>query len=238
MSRKKAVMKPMIVGYARVSTAEQATDGISMVDQEKRIRALAVAKGIELDEMIIDAGFSAKTLQRPGMARLLAGIRAGEISTVIVTKLDRLTRSVRDLATILELFDDKNSDRNLLSVSESIDTSTAGGRLMLNVIGSISQWEREVIGERTRDNLATKRLDRQAYGHTAFGWKRVGDRLVAVDAEQAAIGHLRGMRTQGAALRGCAEWLAVQGFVPPQGGSRWHPESVKRLLGSAIANEA
>ncbi len=238
MARKKTTaLRPLIVGYARVSTAEQVSDGISLADQERRIRALAVAKGVELDEMIIDAGFSAKTLQRPGMTRLLAGVQSGEFGTVICTKLDRLTRSVHDLGTILDLFDDKHQGRNLLSVSESIDTSTASGRLMLNVVASISQWEREVIGERTRDGLQHLRQKREAYGHAAFGWNRVGDCLEAIPAEQDALATLRTMRAAGAPLRVCAEWLEAHGFTPRQGGKRWHCESIKKMLGSRIATE-
>jgi len=238
MARKKTTaLRPLIVGYARVSTSEQATDGVSLADQERRIRALAVAKGVEIDEMIVDAGFSAKTLKRPGMTRLLAGVKAGEFGTVICVKLDRLTRSVRDLATILDLFDDKHADRNLLSLSESIDTSTAAGRLMLNVVVSIAQWEREKTAELTRDGLQHSRQKREAYGHAAFGWNRVGDCLEAIPEEQDALATLRMMRANGAPLRVCAEWLEAHGFTPRQGGKRWHCESIKKMLGSRIATE-
>src|SRR4029077_3563986 len=92
------------VGYVRVSTDDQAATGVSLEAQETRLRAYALATGRELAEVVIDAGESAKTLERPGMTRILAGIRSGEIGAIVSLKLDRLTRSVRDLADLLELF--------------------------------------------------------------------------------------------------------------------------------------
>lgn len=124
------------VGYVRVSTEEQAVGGVSLAAQEERVRAFAVATGRTLDSVIVDAGESAKSLRRPGMVSVLDGIRSCRIDTVIILKLDRLTRSVRDLADLLDLFECKKVA--LVSVSESLDTSTAGGRLMLNLLASVS----------------------------------------------------------------------------------------------------
>jgi site-specific DNA recombinase len=136
------------IGYLRVSTEGQAEKGVSLESQEKKIRAMAEVQGAELIEIISDGGESAKSLARPGMARLLALVDAGKVDTVIIAKLDRLTRSVKDLAELLERFERKNV--SLVSVAESLDTRTAAGRLVLNVMASVSQWERETIGERFR----------------------------------------------------------------------------------------
>src|SRR4029077_20245359 len=88
------------IGYVRVSTEKQADFGVSLEAQAAKIRAMAVVQGVELVDVLIDAGESAKSLQRPGMARLLALVDAGAIDTVIIAKLDRLTRSVVDLAEL------------------------------------------------------------------------------------------------------------------------------------------
>ena len=111
------------IGYARVSTDDQAEGGVSLADQESRIQAYATAIGCELADIIVDAGVSAKTLQRGGLEIILAGIEDGTIGRVLVTKLDRLTRSVRDLAKLLELA--AKHDVALVSIAESLDTASA-----------------------------------------------------------------------------------------------------------------
>src|ERR1700740_2664269 len=93
-----------VIGYVRVSTDKQAERGVSLDAQAEKIRAMAVVHGTELAEIIVDGGESAKSLNRPGMARLLAMIDAGEVEAVIIAKLDRLTRSVKDLCTLLDRF--------------------------------------------------------------------------------------------------------------------------------------
>src|SRR5437016_6167738 len=96
------------ISYVRVSTDKQAEHGVSLEAQEAKIRAMAVVHGAELLESIVDGGESAKSLQRPGMQRLLALVDKREVDAVIVAKLDRLTRSVKDLCSLLELFEKKN----------------------------------------------------------------------------------------------------------------------------------
>jgi len=124
---------------------------------------MAVVQGAELAELIIDAGESAKSLNRPGMARLLSLVDAGAVDTIIIAKLDRLTRSVRDLAELLERFTRRGV--SLVSVADALDTRSAAGRLVLNIMVSVSQWEREAIGERRGTPCSTS-------GRTASGWGR------------------------------------------------------------------
>lgn len=228
--------KRKVVAYVRVSTEEQAGAGVSLAAQEERLRAYGLATRHYIDDVIVDAGMSAKNLARPGMLRILEGLRSREIGAVIVLKLDRLTRSVRDLADLLDAF--AASDAALISVSEALDTSTAAGRLMLNLLASVSQWEREAIGERTAFALAHKRRNRQVYGAVPFGYRRDGDTLVPVPAQQAAFTRMRMMHAQGASLRQIAAMLHASGVQPPRGGSRWYASSVRDVLRSKIAREA
>ena len=95
-------------GYARVSTDKQVDHGVSMQSQIVKINAMATLQDAVLVETIKDGGESAKNMNRPGLQRLLAIVEAGRVQTVIIAKLDRLTRSVRDLADILELFEKRN----------------------------------------------------------------------------------------------------------------------------------
>jgi site-specific DNA recombinase len=129
------------IGYIRVSTEKQADFGVSLEAKEAKIRAMAVVQGADLAEAIVDAGESAKSLNRPGMERLLAMVDAGAVDVVIIAKLDRLTRSVADLAELLKRFERRGV--SLVSVADSRDTRSAAGRLVLNIMVSVSQWERE-----------------------------------------------------------------------------------------------
>jgi DNA invertase Pin-like site-specific DNA recombinase len=126
------------IGYIRVSTAKQADSGVSLEAQSETVRAMATVQGAELVEVIVDAGESAKSLNRPGMERLLSLVDSRGVDTVIIAKLDRLTRSVKDLAELMERF--KRRGVSLVSVAESLDIGTAAGRLVLNIMVSVSQW--------------------------------------------------------------------------------------------------
>src|SRR5207248_9220677 len=190
------------VGYKRVSTDKQADRGVSLDAQLEKIRAMAVVQGAEVLQVIQDAGESAKSLERPGMARLLALVDAGEVQVVIIAKLDRLTRSVKDLCTLLERFERRGVA--LVSVAESLDTGSAAGRLVLNIMTAVSQWEREAIGERTRDAMNHKRNQRERVGNIAYGCRLSGDGVHVEDDpdEQAVLAEIRQLRRDGATLRG------------------------------------
>ena len=132
--------------YLRVSTDEQASNGVSLEAQRTMIVAYAGLYGLELVAVVEDAGVSAKTLERPGLQRVLAMLRRGDVQAVAVAKLDRLTRSVRDLGQLLDDHFGAHGKAALVSVSEQIDGRSTGGRMVLNLLATVSQWEREVIG--------------------------------------------------------------------------------------------
>src|ERR1700693_1377960 len=161
------------IGYVRVSTDKQADHGVSLEAQEAKIRAMGVVQGAELTELIVDGGEADKDLNRPGMERLLALVDQGKVQTVIIAKLDRLTRSVKDLAELLERFQRRGV--SLVSVAESLDTGSAAGRLVINIMTAVSQWEREAIGERTRDAMQHKRSNGQRVGNLAYGYRLSAD---------------------------------------------------------------
>jgi site-specific DNA recombinase len=221
------------IGYARVSTQEQVTDGVGLQAQCARIAAYCGAMDWLLGEIITDAGESAKTLRRPGMAKVLADVRHGAISRVVIFKLDRITRSTRDLAELIELFGTFNT--SLVSVSESLDTETAAGRLVVNMLGVVAQWEREAIGERTAEALAHKRRNGLVYGHTPFGFRRVANKLVPDEVQQRALKKARSMRSAGASLRRIAAELDAMQVAPNGGAARWHPQTVKIILNSQVS---
>src|SRR3954462_13505688 len=120
------------LGYIRVSTDRQADQGASLDAQSARIRAMAVVHGAELVEVVVDGGESAKDMHRPGLRRVLSMVQAREVEALVVAKLDRLTRSVKDLCELLELFE--RTGVSLISVAESLDTGSAAGRLVITIM--------------------------------------------------------------------------------------------------------
>jgi site-specific DNA recombinase len=217
--------------YTPGAMEKQADRGISLDAQTEKIRAMSVVHSADLTDIIVEAGESAKSLNRPGMQRLLAFIDSGEVKTVIVAKLDRLTRSVKDLCELLERFE--RSGGALVSVAESLDTGSAAGRLVLNIMTAVSQWEREAIGERTRDALGHKRRLSERIGNIAFGYRLAPDgvHVEPDDAEQAAIAAIRTLRASGRTLRQIAADLNQDGRRTRRG-SEWRLESVARVVQS------
>jgi DNA invertase Pin-like site-specific DNA recombinase len=143
-----------MIGYCRVSTDEQAMSGLGLADQEKRIREMAKPHGWRIVQMIRDEGLSAGTLERAGLYRALGQLAAGRADGLVVAKLDRLTRSTVDFGLLLEWF--KDAGKTLVLLDLGVDTSTAGGELVANVID-----ERRAVGAR-RDQRAHPRRARAA----------------------------------------------------------------------------
>lgn len=222
------------IGYCRVSTEEQAADGVSLAAQEAKVRAYAALYDIELTEVIVDAGQSAKTLDRPGLQRALALLKSGKADGLIVAKLDRLTRSVADLAELLDRYFGERAGRQLWSVADAIDTRSAAGRMVLNILMSVAQWEREAIGERTRDALAHKRARGERVGAVPFGFNLADDgvSLVPNATEREAIAIVRELRSEGLSIRAIVAEMNRRGITTKEGG-RWHIATVQRVLGRA-----
>lgn len=219
-----------VVAYTRVSTDTQAERGVSLAAQLSKLKAYADLYELELVDVIEDAGCSAKTLDRPGLTRALSMLDAGEAQGLVVAKLDRLTRSVRDLDTLISKWFGRPGGPALLSVAEQIDTRSAAGRLVLNILASVSQWEREAIGERTTAALSHKAERGERVGEIPFGYTVAEDGVVLVEDpdEQAAIDLVRTFRSQGLSIRAIAAELTARGV--PGRGVRWHPTTVARLL--------
>ena len=217
------------VAYLRVSTDKQADRGVSLDAQRAKVAAYAELYDLELVEVVVDAGESAKTLARPGLTRALGMLRKGEAEALLVVKLDRLTRSVRDLGELVEKHFAPGKAA-LLSVGEQIDTRSAAGRLVLNVLASVSQWEREAIGERTAAAMQHKAACGEFTGGEApFGWRAVEGRLVTVEAEQATIVEARRLRAAGVSLRTVARELDRAG-MRSRAGRPFVAVQVRRML--------
>src|SRR5713226_7631912 len=219
------------VAYCRVSTEKQADKGVSLDAQHAKVEAYAQLYELELMEVVIDAGASAKTLDRPGLRRALEMLKVRQAEALLVVKLDRLTRSVVHLGHLVEHYfaDGKWA---LLSVGEQIDTRSAAGRLVLNVLASVSQWEREPIGERTAAAMQFKAAQGEyTGGEIPYGYRLTGDggRLEPEPSEQHVLVAAKQLRGAGFSLRCVARELNAQGFRSRTGKPFAHVQ-VARML--------
>jgi site-specific DNA recombinase len=218
------------IGYVRVSTDEQAREGVSLDAQRARIRAYAEAKDLTLTDILVDEGFSGKNLKRPAMQELLTRCNDGKVSAVIVLKLDRLTRRTRHLLSLVEdLF--LANDIEMHSVSESLDTSTPHGRFVLTLFGGLAQMEREQISDRTKAALAYKREQQQPTSHAPLGWKANGSKepMQPVPEEVETIRQILDMWRYGSSYSAIARKLNADGIKTKLGG-RWHHGTISRVV--------
>src|ERR1700719_4450937 len=133
-----------------------------------------------------DGGVSGATMDRPALQQLLADIAAGRIDTVVVYKIDRLTRSLADFAKIVDIFDARNA--SFVSVTQQFNTTTSMGRLTLNMLLSFAQFEREIAGERIRDKIAaSKKKGMWMGGNVPLGYDVKDRKLIANDAEASTV---------------------------------------------------
>lgn len=228
------------LGYVRVSTSEQSAKGHSLDAQSTKIKQLAALHEIENVIIIADPGASAKNLKRPGIQEVIAEIKAGNVSHLIIAKLDRLTRSVLDLQIIMALCEKHGVA--LMSVADSLDTKSAAGRLVINIMASVAQWEREITAERTADTIAYMKANSlKTGGTTPYGYNKVliepvvnpekpKYKLVKNYDEQAIISQIISYRYTGLSFRLIAEHLNEL-KIPSKSGGKWHSETV-----SAICN--
>ena len=176
----------LCLGYSRVSSEEQAQHGISIDAQRTILEGYAAMTGCQL-QIFEDAGFSGKNTQRPALQRLLARCREGNVAAVVVWKLDRLSRSLRDTLSIIEdVFQPLGI--TLVSVTESIDTSTPSGRMMLNLLASFAQLEREQDSDRVV--MAHKHLARDCKylgGHVPLGYRIDDEKHYQLDPVTAPV---------------------------------------------------
>ncbi|MBA2717020.1 MAG: recombinase family protein [Propionibacteriales bacterium] len=203
------------VGYARVSTAEQADSGAGMDAQRHAIRGEAERRGWSLEDVVEDAGYSAKDLRRPGIGVVLERMASGEADVLVVSKLDRLSRSLIDFAQTMATA--QREGWALVALDLGVDTATPGGEMMANVLASFAQYERRIIGQRTRDGLAAKKAAGVKLGRRSTLPLEVVERILA--AHQA-----------GDTLAAIARGLEVDSVATGQGGARWYPASVRAVL--------
>lgn len=219
--------------YIRVSTAEQATEGVSLEAQEAAVRAYCTMRGLKVVEVVVDAAVSAgKPLdRREGGQRVLEAVRRGDVSAVVAYKLDRLFRDCADCLSVTATWDRRDVSLHLVDLGgQAIDTATAMGRFFLTVMAGAAEMERNLIRERTTAALAHKAAKGERVGQIPFGSQvaACGVLLVPLEVEQAVIRAILEARALGLSYRAIADSLNADSV--PARGTRWHPTTVSRIL--------
>jgi DNA invertase Pin-like site-specific DNA recombinase len=204
-----------VLGYVRVSTDEQRASGAGLEAQRAAIAAECARRGWELVEVIEDAGLSGKDLKRPGIQAALEALERGDAGALVVAKLDRLSRSMLDFAAIMTQA--QKQAWALVALDVNVDTTTPAGEAMAHVMATFAQFERRLIGQRTREALEAKRQQGVRLG-----------RPPTISGELEA--RIRRERDGGATLRQIAAALNAEGVETPRGGREWRPSSIDRLL--------
>jgi len=221
--------KTKVIGYTRVSTAEQA-EGFGLEVQETKIRDYCRAEGLRLVAMVSDAGQSGSNglEDRQGLAEGLARIERGDASALVVYRLDRLARQLVLQETIHARLQERGA--SVLSVSEpAIEGDDATRDLMRQLLGGIAQYERAVIRGRMMAGKAAK-VAKGGYGggRPAYGLKAAGGALVADQDEAAIVKLVTQKRKAGASYRAIASTLSDAGLTT-RAGKPWNPNQVRRI---------
>lgn len=217
--------------YVRVSTQEQAREGHSVQEQENRLRAFCEAKDWNIVRVYVDGGFTGSNMNRPELNRMLKDIERGKIKTVLVYKLDRLSRSQKDtLHLIEEVFLKKGID--FVSMNENLDTSTPYGRAMIGILSAFAQLEREQIKERMMMGRIGRAKEGHYHGgaHSPVGYHYVEDELIPDEYEFMIIRKIYKMYVEEhKTIKAIVRELNEAGLFL-EGGKRWYEMAVRRCL--------
>jgi site-specific DNA recombinase len=223
--------QPQAVGYARVSTEEQAREGVSLDAQRARIEAWSQGNDTPLAGFFVDAGISgSKAENREGLQKAI-GMACEKRAILIVYSLSRLSRSTKDTLALAERLEKAGAD--MVSLSERIDTTSAAGKMVFRMLAVLNEFERDQISERTAAALRHKRDQRQAYSPTPYGFDRISDLLVVNRDEQQVIEEILELRAKCWSLRRIAAKLNQEGVSAKNGGN-WYPSAVRSVLNTAL----
>lgn len=203
-----------VIGYCRVSTEEQASSGLGLEAQRAHISSEAAHRGWNV-RWLVDEGYSAKTMKRPALTTALASLAGHEADALVVAKLDRLSRSVVDFSNTLATA--KKQGWAVVLLDLGVDTATPNGKLVAGLMAQIAEWERELIGQRTREALAAAKARGQRLGRPRCTPDEVVAQVVALDAE-------------GMSLRAIARTLTAASVPTTRGAEAWGASSVRRIL--------
>ncbi|MDY6837176.1 MAG: recombinase family protein [Thermodesulfobacteriota bacterium] len=194
------------VGYVRVSTIEQAQQGVSLKNQQAKIKAWAKLNGYALKDVYRDEGISGKAMDnRDGLQSALKSVGKGD--ALVVYSLSRMARSTRDALAIAEALQHKGAD--LVSVTEHIDTTTAAGKMVFRMLAVLNEFERDQVSERVTQALAYKRGKNEWVGRVPYGFRVHAGKLVEDTEQIESIKKMKRLRKRGKTLRDISKTFGV-----------------------------
>jgi DNA invertase Pin-like site-specific DNA recombinase len=211
-----------VIAYVRVSSEEQADSRAGLEAQRAAIQRECERRGWQILEVIEDAGFSAKDLKRPGVRAALEELERGRADALIVAKLDRLSRSMLDFTAVMAKA--QKQGWALVALDCAVDTTTPAGEAMAHVLATFAQFERRLIGQRTREALAVRRTQGVRLGRPQSISPKLARRI-------------RSMRSRGLTLQAICDKLNAEGVPTPRGGTIWRPTSLRAVLAPARGGE-
>lgn len=218
------VVKIIVAIYIRVSTTEQAEEGYSLGEQEARLRAYCEAKGWIVYKVYIDGGFSGGNIERPALSNLIRDAKLNKFDTVLVYKLDRLSRSQKDTLYLIEDVFLKNKV-DFVSMSENFDTSTPFGKAMIGILSVFAQLEREQIKERMGLGRSARAKDGYFHGggHTPIGYDYVDGELIINEYEAMQVRECYDLFLKGYPISRIRKILHDKGYKYKEGD--WYSDS-------------
>ena len=215
------------VGYTRVSSIGQVTDGVSLDAQQARIRAWALVNDAELVHIYSDEGISGFKGDRLELLKALAYVVQNG-ATLIVYSLSRLSRSTRDTLDIADKLEKAGSD--LVSLSEKIDTTTAAGKMVFRMLAVLNEFERDQISDRTKAALSYKKANKEKTGGICpFGYTEKDGLLMDHKKEQGVISHILDLHGMGLNYSNIAKELNDNNCKTKMG-KKWYAQTVKNII--------
>ncbi len=206
-----------VVTYCRVSTAEQASEGTSLEFQDSQLQAYCQLQNWTLVNFYVDPGFSGKDSKRPGLERMLCDAKIGLFDKVVIYKLDRLARNLRLLLEIEQQL--RNYGVSLISMKESVDTSTSTGKMVFQMFGMVAEWERSSIVERCKNGRMQRYREgcwgggKAPYG---YSYDKTTHKLVINENEARIVRRMYTEYADGKSLFGVSQSLNRDNIPPEQ----------------------
>jgi DNA invertase Pin-like site-specific DNA recombinase len=214
---------PRVIAYVRVSTEDQARSGLGLEAQRTTLEQEAARRGWADLEIVVDDGYSAKDLRRPGITGALAALAAGDAEVLVVAKLDRLSRSMLDFCELAERA--RKEGWRIIALDLGVDMTTPAGEMMAGVMALFAQYERRLIGQRTSAALQAKKSAGARLGRPKTMDEQLRSRVCDLYDEHRS-------------LTAVANVLNDEGVATARGGARWYPSTVRGVLRTADLDRA
>lgn len=221
-----------ILGYIRVSTKLQSEKGNSLKLQKSKIKDYCRLNDFELIEIYEDKGISGMSIdKRDGYKEMVNYLTNNDIDGIVVWSLSRLGRKMKDVVEFMDIL--KRNNINFFSIKENLSNNDKVGSLIMNILGSINEFEVEVIRERIKDVKRNKKQNGEVYGRLQYGWDNVDGKLIKNDKEFSVIKRIKNLKSRGYSWRKISNRLNEDGIRSKEG-KIWYDGSLYNMMRSYL----